>query len=112
MFCNIDINTMCNKFITVVEEVTDKMFPTKIFKERNNPKWMTRQAKLATKLKSTMWARFRLSEEYTVWVEYKRAQNKATTDYRRAKRNFKKELDENIRKDPKSFYSYVRSNSR
>ena len=34
MFSNIDINTMWNKFITVLEKVTDKMFPTKILKER------------------------------------------------------------------------------
>ena len=73
---------------------------------------MTRRVKLVAKQKSTMWARFRLAKEYTVWVEYKRAQNKAATEYRRAKRNFEKELAENIRKDPKFFYSYVRSNSR
>ena len=57
---------MWNKFITIVEEVTDKMVPTKILKERKYPKWMIRRAKLARKLKSTMWARFRLSKEYTL----------------------------------------------
>ena len=65
MFSNIYINTMWNKLITIVEEVIDKMVPTKILKERNYPKWMTRRAKRARKLKSTMWARFRLSKEYT-----------------------------------------------
>ena len=49
----------------------DKMVPTKILKERNYPKWMTRRAKFARKLKSTMWTRFRLSKEYADWVEYK-----------------------------------------
>ena len=49
---------------------------------------MTRRAKLARKLKSTMWARFRLSKEYSDWIEYKRAQIKATAEYRRAKCNF------------------------
>ena len=38
MFTNIDINTMWNKFITIVEEVIDKMVPTKILKERSYPK--------------------------------------------------------------------------
>ena len=65
----IDRNTMWNQFITIVEEVIDKMVPAKILKERNYPKWMTRRAKLARKLKSTMWTRFRLSKEYTDWVE-------------------------------------------
>ena len=90
MFSNIDINTMWNKFITIVEEVINKMVLTKILKERNYPKWTTRRPKLATKLKSTMWVRFRLSKEYTDWVKYKIAQNKATTEYRRAKCNFEK----------------------
>ena len=39
-----------------------------------------------------MSARFRLSKEYTDWVEYKRAQNKATTEYRRAKCNFEEKI--------------------
>ena len=42
MFSNIDINTVLNKFITIVEDVIDKMVPTKIVKERNYPKWMTK----------------------------------------------------------------------
>ena len=54
MFSNIDINTMRNKFINIVEEVIDKMVPTKILNERNYPKWMTRRDKLARKLKFTM----------------------------------------------------------
>ena len=112
MFSNIDINTMWNKFINIVEEVIDKMIPTKILKERNYPKWMTRRAKLVRKLKSTMWARFRLFKEYTDWVEYKPAQNKVTTKHRTTKRNFEKTFAENIRNDPKSFYSYVRPNSK
>ena len=59
MFTDIDINTMWNKFITTVEEVIDKMVWTKILNERSYPKWMMRRAKLANKLKSTMWVRFR-----------------------------------------------------
>ena len=59
-----------------------------------------------------MWARFRSSKEYTDWVEYNKTQNKAITEYIRAKRNFETKLTANIRKDPKSFYSYVRFNSK
>ena len=42
MFTNLDINTMWNKFITIVEEVIDKTVPTTILKERRHPLWMTR----------------------------------------------------------------------
>ena len=40
MFTNIDTNTIWNKFITIVEEVIDKMVLTQILKERSYPKWM------------------------------------------------------------------------
>ena len=43
MFTNIDTNTMWNKLITIVEEMSDKMVPTKILKERSYPKWITIQ---------------------------------------------------------------------
>ena len=39
---------------------------------------------------------FRSSKEYTDWVEYKRAQKQAITEYRRVKRNFEIKLAENI----------------
>ena len=71
MFTHIEANTICNKFITIIEEVIDKMVPTKILKERSYPKWMTRRAKHARELKYTIWARFRSSKEYTHCVEYK-----------------------------------------
>ena len=54
MYSNININTMWNKFITIVEEVIDNMVPTTILKEQNYPKWIIRRTKLARKLKSTM----------------------------------------------------------
>ena len=72
MLTNIDINTMQNKFTTLVEEVIDKMVPTKILKDWSYPKWITRRAKLARKIKSTMWTRFR-SSKYADWGEYKSA---------------------------------------
>ena len=42
MFTNIDTNIMWNKFITIVEEVIDKMISTKILMERSYSIWMTR----------------------------------------------------------------------
>jgi myo-inositol-1-phosphate synthase len=45
-------------------------------------------------------------------VEYKKAQNKAVAEYRRAKKKFEKWLAHNVKKNPKSFYAYVRSKTK
>ena len=49
-------------------------------------------SQLARKLKSTMWARFSSSKEYTDLVEYKRAYNKATTQFKEPNVILKKKL--------------------
>src|SRR5271170_3395279 len=71
--------------------------------------WMTKEAKRACKNKSTMWRRYRLSKSYNDHVEYKRALNKSTYEYRKAKNNFELKLAGEIKVNPKSFYAYVRS---
>lgn len=56
-----------------------------------------------------MWKTYRESKKYIDYLEYKHAQNKAVKEYRKAKKQFEKSLAKNINKNPKSFYSYVRS---
>ena len=59
-----------------------------------------------------MWSKYKESKTYNDWIEYKRVSNKAVKEYRKAKRKFEKKLVNNIKTNPKSFYSYVRSKSR
>ena len=73
---------------------------------------MNAKTKAARKYKSKMWIRYRESKEYNDFIEYKRAQNKAVKEYRKAKRNFERNLAKNIKNNPKSFYAYVRSKSK
>ena len=73
---------------------------------------MTKEAIVARKCKNKMWKRFRISNCYNDKVEYKRALNAATAEYKKAKRSFEQKLVKNIKLNPKSFYSYVRSKSK
>jgi len=73
---------------------------------------MNGAAKRARKYKSKMWQRYRQSKSYNDHVEYKRALNKSTEEYRKAKKNFELKLAEEIKINPKSFYAYVRSKSK
>ena len=43
------------------------------------------------------------------YVRYKKYQNRAMAEIRKAKKSFQKKLSVNIKSDPKSVYAYVRS---
>jgi hypothetical protein len=49
-------------------------------------------AKAARNQKSKMWIKYRNSRQYKDLVEYKKVQNKAVKEYRKAKRNFERKL--------------------
>jgi len=55
-----------------------------------------------------MWERYKESRSYNDYTEYKRVLYKATKEYRKAKRKYERALVNDIKKNPKAFYSYVR----
>jgi len=73
---------------------------------------MNRVAKSARNYKSRMWVRYRQSRTYNDLIEYKIAQNKATKEYRKAKRQFEKKLAKDNKSNPKRCYAYVRSKTK
>ena len=73
---------------------------------------MNRTAISARKYKSRMWIRYRESQSYNDLVEYRMAQHKVVKEYRKAKREFERNLVKNIKSNPRSFYAYVRSKTK
>ena len=55
------------------------------------------------------YGKYQNSENYNDLCEYKRALNRATSEYKKAKYSFEKRLANNVNNDPKSLYAYVRS---
>ena len=72
---------------------------------------MTGKVLRSVKKKHNLWKKFRYSQEDTDYVKYKKQENKASKLVRSAKREFEKKIAQNIKKDPKSFYKYVKSKS-
>ena len=52
------------------------------------------------------------SKLHADYVTYKKYQNRAVAAIRKAKKSFEKKLSENIKCDPKSVYTYVRSKNK
>ena len=54
----------------------------------------------------------KISGKYADYVTYKKYQNRAVAEIRKATKSFEKKLSVNIKSDPMSFYAYVRSKSK
>ena len=70
---------------------------------------MSYRAFKAKNKKYFYWEKFQKSKSHADYVPYKKYQNRAVTEIRKAKKSFEKKLSLNIKSDPKSFYAYVRS---
>jgi endonuclease/exonuclease/phosphatase family metal-dependent hydrolase len=108
----LDIEEKWKKFCSVIEIAVKKSVPIGKAQSKKYPRWMNKTAKAATNQKSKMWIKYRNSREYKDLVEYKKVQNKAVKEYRKAKRNFERKLAKDIKVNPKSFYAYVRSKTK
>ena len=111
-FKRLDVDDVWNKFYTIMQTVVTKFVPLGHRKNKKFPKWMNRVTKSARKYKSRMWDRYRQSKSYNDLVEYRRSQNKAVKEYRKAKKQFEKKLARDVKNNPKNFFAYCRSKTK
>ena len=81
----LDFNEMWLKFTDIInQDIT--MFVLRTVNKY--PNWMHGKAKRYRKYKSQMWSRYREYRSYNDLIAYRRAQNKAVKEYRKAKKKF------------------------
>ena len=112
MFESLDVENRWKLFRGAVDTAVKMFVPVETNKQRKFPKWMNRKAKRARNVKIKLYRKYKDTGTYNDFVEYKNARNRATREFRNAKRSFEKRLCENIKNNPKSFYSYVRSTTK
>jgi hypothetical protein len=102
-----DVEQCWDSFKQVLQGTVERFVPTRRIgaSKYRKPIWMTQKAVKAVKKKHNMYHRFRDSDN----PRYKKASRSARIEIRKAKRNFEKKLAENIKRDTKSFFAYVRS---
>ena len=64
------------------------------------------------KRKKRCWYNYRLSQNQSDLLRYKKALGTATKTIRNAKRSYEKKLSLHIKDDPKAFYKYARSKTK
>jgi len=75
-------------------------------------KWIDKEAMKSIKKKKQAWKKYTLCKDEQNYKNYTISRNKATGSCRTAKYKFEKKLALNINQDNKSFWSYVRSESK
>ncbi|XP_072037662.1 uncharacterized protein [Amphiura filiformis] len=107
-------NVFTNLLGTAMERNIPKTKPPRASKEGKKwkPLWMSNEAMKKVKKKYHAWKRYSNTRQYQDFVNYKRARNAASKEVRFAKKSFEKKLAADIKKNPKSFWKYVRSKTK
>lgn len=111
-FSNKDANEVWETFSEILKSTVHTFAPESKSKSKVYPMWMTKAAKRAQKYKSKMWKRYKQNSSYNNLMEYRKARNLTTQEYKNSKTNFESKLTKNIKNDSKSFYAYVRSKAK
>ena len=104
-----DIEQAWSSFEAILKESIDRNIPRSRPNTSNRKKWMTKEAQQAVKLKHKAHNKFRKHKTQENQDNFKQAKNNATKVARAARENYESNLAENIKDNPKEFWSYVKS---
>ena len=100
---------MWGKFKDIMSDAQDQCIPLKARRSNNKPIWMNRSLLQTIRKKRRAWKLFTSTSYYQDYLKYKDLEKSVKKSVREAKRKFEKNLAANAKKDPKSFYSYLKS---
>ena len=110
---SMDIQESWDLLIKHVSDCVEKFVPLK----RQNPnkvksKWLDAHCLRCVKKKSKAWNRYLHTRDQRDYMKYCAARNKATKATIYAKKNYERNIAQNIQENPKNFWSYVRSKTK
>ena len=102
-----------DKFYQVVDRVTRECVPTKMRRAGTRPLWMTQNIMRMIRRKRRLWRAYTgeayYRQDYRDYLAYQEVQKEIRKEIKKAKRKLEKSLAKKARKDPKRFYSYLKS---
>lgn len=96
----------------VITKLESEFVPHRTRNTKSKPMWMTRKAIRAVRKKQKLWKKYRLSQSNVDKIRYTEQAHKCKYELKNAKRNFEEKLADNIKSDSKSFFKYIRANSK
>lgn len=96
-----------------VAESVERNVPLKRpFQGKKRKKWITKECLDSTHQKFKAWKRYTHVRTHVNYTKYLKARNKSKKVVRNAKRNFERTVIANIKTNPKSFWSYIRDQTK
>ena len=92
-----------------VNRVVKTFVPLRKCRNSRRPVWLSRDVLRAVRKKRKLWRQFKLSNSGEAYARFKKQESMTKVLIREAKVLFEKRLARNIKVNPKSFHSYVRS---
>jgi hypothetical protein len=86
-----DANDMWIRFLTIMNEATELILH-KCGTSRKNVQWMNRKAWRARKNKVRLGSKYKESQTFSDWIEYKKVSYRAVKEYKTAKKTFEKKF--------------------
>ncbi|MEW8544372.1 MAG: reverse transcriptase domain-containing protein, partial [Candidatus Thiodiazotropha sp.] len=114
VFSGLDLSQSWLFFAEKLVELSEKHIPVSKAREgrnKNNP-YVTRSALEAIKKKHTKWLKYKYCKTAENYGNYKKARNIVTTELRRGKYFYEKDLTARIKNENKLFWGYVRSKTK
>ena len=87
----------------------ERHIPKKKFLSKKTPPWMNRETRNQIKLKHKAWNRYHKTRTKENWDSYTIVRNETDRVIKSAKSNFENKLSNEIKGNPKAFWSYVKN---
>ena len=105
----LDANQCWEVFKLKMEKAQDAAIPKKMRRVGSRPVWMTKNVMRVIRKKRRLWKKYKESKDYEEYKAYKAVEKKVKDSVRNAKKRFEKNLAKDVKKNPKAFYSYIKS---
>ena len=108
-FDGLSTDEMWLKFKDSLSQAQDECVPKKARRTGSKPIWMNRSILRVIRKKRRLWRVYSKTSDYQAYVKYKEVEQTVRKAVRRAKKKFERKLAANAKKDPKSFYTYLKT---
>ena len=94
---------------TEIHKAENKAVPKKRRRVNSRPLWMQQNVMRTIRKKKRLWATYKKSKDYEEYLAYKRVESETKKLVSLAKKKLEKKLAKEGKKNPKMFYSYLKS---
>ena len=98
-----------NKFKEKLLAAQDSAIPKKRRRISNRPVWMNQNTIRIIRKKRRLWKEYKKSKDHAQYLAYKKVEKTVKDSVRKAKKKFEQKLAKDAKKNPKSFWSYLKS---